>query len=765
MEFFNFFGIDTAGFNRWQLTFLGSLNIWLCLALVVLCTSYLLFSWRGLKPIESRRRGLFLLASRALFLSLLVLIIFQPALEFQKAARIKNKVAVLIDTSGSMGLEEAGSARIARVKEFFQKNQGYFDRLEKDFDLDFFGFSLGLQSTSRELVEGLAAVGRGTDLGKSLQELKIKYEDKPLSGVLLFSDGADQGELKALTDEGKSTVDFPSPIYAFGVGEPEGFKDIALREVLYDDFGFIKTPLEVEVKLSSIGYHSKNIPITLKKEGRVVLSQILEVKEGQRDYSLKFKFIPEELGKLVYTISAPVYSGEAITTNNKKTFILKVIRDKIRVLHIASHPSWDVRFVRRMLKSDPNIDLISFFILRTPADLVLVPQRELSLIPFPTHDLFTKELKSFDLLVFQNFGYRPYVNFRYLRNIQRFVADQGGAFMMIGGGNSLSSGGYDNTPIEEILPVDLPGGGELVRERDFQMKLTPEGLTHPITSLDFDPRKNRAIWEELPRLSGCNVVLRAKPGATVLGEHPFERASTENLPILTVQDVGKGRTLVLATDSSWHWNFINVGKGGSNRHYLRFWTNAIRWLIRDPELNLIEVSTDKAKYAQGEWVKGKVKVLGKDYRPAEKALLKVEIETPSQGKIHLDEIREGEKGEYLFTLSPHEEGFYRIRAEARKGDEYLGEDETIFSRETANPELEDVLMREDLLKAIAKDSGGKYFPLPGEDFDRQIKLKRPKIFKVTERHHLPLWDRFPVFFLIVVTLCLEWWLRRRWGLN
>ena len=161
MEFFNFFGIDTAGFNRWQLTFLGSLNIWLCLALVVLCTSYLLFSWRGLKPIESRRRGRFLLASRTLFLFLLVLIIFQPALEFQKAARIKNKVAVLIDTSGSMGLEEAGSARIARVKEFFQKNQGYFDRLEKDFDLNFFGFSLGLQSTSRELVEGLAVRGVG----------------------------------------------------------------------------------------------------------------------------------------------------------------------------------------------------------------------------------------------------------------------------------------------------------------------------------------------------------------------------------------------------------------------------------------------------------------------------------------------------------------------------------------------------------------------------------------------------------------------------
>lgn len=765
MEFFNFFGIDTAGFDRWQIAFLGSPGLGISLVLLVLCVSYLLFSWRGLKPIESRKRGRFLLVSRAVFLTLLVLMILQPALEFQKGSRIKNKVAILVDTSESMGLKEAGSARLARVKEFFQKNQGYFDRLEKDFDLDFFSFSLGLQPTSRELVKELKAVGRGTDLGKALQGLKIKYEDKPLSGALLFSDGADQGDLKVLKNEGKSTVDFPAPIYAFGVGETEGFKDIALREVLYDDFGFIKTPLEVEVKLSSIGYPSKSIPITLKREGRVILSQSLEIKEGQRDYSLKFQFVPEELGKLIYHISVPVYSEEAITTNNEKTFIIKVIRDKIRVLHVAGHPSWDVRFFRRMLKSDPNIDLISFFILRTPADLVSVPQRELSLIPFPTNDLFTKELKSFDLLIFQNFGYRPYVNFGYLRNIKSFVADQGGAFMMIGGESSFSSGGYDNSPIEEILPVDLSGKAELVSERPFLMKLTREGLTHPITSLDFDLGKNQDIWEELPRLSGWNVVGQAKPGATVLGEHPIERASKENLPILAVQDVGKGRTLALATDSSWHWNFINVGKGGSNRHYLRFWANAIRWLIRDPELKLIEVSTEKTKYAQGEEVKGKVRVLGKDYRPAEGALLKVEVETPSQRKIHLDEIREGEKGEYLFNLSPEEEGFYRIRAEAGKGDEYLGEDETIFSRETANPELEDVLMREDLLMAIAQDSGGKYFPLMSEDFEHQIKLKKPKVFKVTERRHLTLWNRAPVFFLIVVTLCLEWWLRRRWGVN
>src|SRR4029079_4238345 len=95
----------------------------------------------------------------------------------------------------------------------------------------------------------------------------------------------------------------------------------------------------------------------------------VEIEPGTTDYRLTFAFTPERVGKYVYEISTPILDGEAIAENNARSFLLKVIRDKIRVLQVAGRPSWDERFLRGLLKRDPNVDLISFFILRTPSDL------------------------------------------------------------------------------------------------------------------------------------------------------------------------------------------------------------------------------------------------------------------------------------------------------------------------------------------------------------------------------------------------------------
>src|SRR5207253_11368170 len=142
----------------------------------------------------------------------------------------------------------------------------------------------------------------------------------------------------------------------------------------------------------------------------------------------------------------------------------KVIRDRVRVLLVVGRPSWDVRFLRQLLKRDPNVDLISFFILRTPGVHPRSSQDELSLIPFRTQEIFQEQLKTFDLIIFQNFNHRPYRMSQYLDGIAEYVRD-GGAFAMIGGDQSFSAGDYSGTPIEEILPMTLlPVGAPSIDE-------------------------------------------------------------------------------------------------------------------------------------------------------------------------------------------------------------------------------------------------------------------------------------------------------------
>ena len=146
--------------------------------------------------------------------------------------------------------------------------------------------------------------------------------------------------------------------------------------------------------------------------------------------------------------------GEALTENNHKDFPLSVARDKIRVLLVCGSPTWNYRFLRQALKHDPSIDLISFVILRTPTDVVNVPESQLSLIPFPTQRLFTQELKNFDLIIFENFSFQFYFPWYYLENVRKYVME-GGAFAMIGGSLAFAQGGYAETPIEDILPISL----------------------------------------------------------------------------------------------------------------------------------------------------------------------------------------------------------------------------------------------------------------------------------------------------------------------
>src|SRR5262249_20199243 len=146
----------------------------------------------------------------------------------------------------------------------------------------------------------------------------------------------------------------------------------------------------------------------------------------------------------------------------------------------------------------------------------------MSLIPFPTRELFEQQLPSFDLIILQNFEYLPYGIGDYLENIRSYVKG-GGGLAMLGGAQSFTSGGYFGTPAAAALPVGLFGpfeSGPVLDTQKFQPQLTDAGIQHPVTSLRYAADDNRAQWKQLPQLEGVNLVAGAKPDATVLAVHP-----------------------------------------------------------------------------------------------------------------------------------------------------------------------------------------------------------------------------------------------------
>jgi uncharacterized membrane protein len=410
-----------------------------------------------------------------------------------------------------------------------------------------------------------------------------------------------------------------------------------------------------------------------------------------------------------------------------------------------------------LLKRDPNVDLISFFILRTPTDLPGVSQDELSLIPFPVDEIFREQLHTFDLVIFQNFDHRPYSMAHYLGGMAEYVRG-GGAIAMVGGERSFTDGGYIDTPLADTLPVELlPPGAQTILEGEVAARLTAQGRRHPVTRLLAGEADNDKLWTSLPALPGMNLVQGARPGAQVLMESAWGQ------PLLAIWEHGRGRVLALMSDGSWFWSFPAAGRGLGPRAHDAFWHNAIRWLVRDPELTPVKMGASKEAYEPGEQVALEVSAREGDYGPAAGAEVVAQLYSAEDGR----EVAQGSavadaEGSARVVLAPPAPGAYRAVTHAFRGGRELGRAEDAFLVAPGGPELSEAAPRHDLLRAIAEATGGAYLPLAEAAF-ADLPLRDPRRVEVGHRKSEPFWDRWPFLFAVVAFAASEWFLRRRWG--
>jgi len=759
--------------TQWHLTFVGIENLGLRVLVLFLAVAALYFSWFGIKAIYPITKRLLLFALRFIAVVLIVLLLLQPQIEQKEVIKLKNKVVCLLDNSKSMTLKggDTGIPRFQLVSNFFKDNSSFIKELENNFDVDYLSFSDTIKEISYNDIEnGLALDGSNTDFAQILKQLKNRYEGKSVKGYLTFSDGADTVDLPSSVNKleviSNLAKDLSAPFFTFSPAGNMEVRDVAISNISYDSFTFVRSPWEADVVIKILGYKDLKLPITLKQGNDIISSKILDTgNEGEIHVNLSF--MPYATGTFLYTITIPVQPHEAITENNQVSVLVKVVRDKIRIMHVCGRPSWDERFLRRVLKSDPNIDLISFFILRTPTDVSEARNDELSLIPFPVDELFTQALSSFDLVIFQNFDYRPYESsfFRfshYLNNIRKFVTEQGGGFVMVGGDISFSQGGYDGTAIDEILPINLSAEKDGVDASRLKAILTNDGLKHPVTILDGDTDRNIDIWKNLPELDGCNIATQLKADAVPLATYPTKG----NPPIVSTRDAGLGRCMAITTDSLWRWNFLSVAKGGSNRHYIKFWQNAIKWLIKDPTLNPVRITANKETFLPNEEIQVKIEVLGRNYQPFEGVQLDIDVINEFSGKstFSTNGITDSD-GQYRFTVKHDKEGYYFVKATARKENDEIGQDYTVFNIALKNKEFKDPSIRREVLAKLSEISGGKYFDLPTKNIEEKLSIENPSVIKLVGRRQISLWDNGYIFMIILTIFSLEWWIRKRSGLS
>ncbi len=762
--------MDPTVYNEWRLVSLSPFPPW---ALALFAAGIGLAAWASLHALrrDTRRgRRFVLLGLRVLGGLALLALLLEPGQRLMQTTRVKNRVAVLVDRSASMGfpMSPGGPTRAEAARSLLQGASREFEALSSRFSIELYAFDRDLQGLEAPRLGEFAPQGGATDLAGALRAAAAGgggSAGRKLSGMVVLSDGADNVELaEGLTPKAKAMLeDLGVPVSTFGFGAG-GLRDVSIEKVKVDDFAFVRNTIEVVATVGVHGFDASEVQVSLRREGRVVATRAVPV-TGDGSFPVTFSFAPDQTGQFVYTVETPVLEGEAVPSNNTRSFSLKVIRDRVRVLMVVGHPSWDVRFLRGLLKQDPNVDLISFYILRSGTDNVHAGDNELSLIPFPVQEIFHDQLKTFDLVVLQNFAWndRSYPEMAaYIQGMRDYVRD-GGALVMVGGENSFGEGGYERTALQEVLPVEPTGAAPSLDP--FVARLTAEGRRHPVAAVAASSDGVEKAWAELPPLDGLNVT-RARADARVLLEHPFLTQDGRNVPVVALGEYGRGRSMAVCTDATWAWAFGAAGAGSNARVYDRLWTNAIRWLVRDPDLTPVRVAAEKVGVEPGEPIAVVVTARLPDYGPASGAQVELEL-------IHADDGRSaarqrattGADGSARIEVMPPRPGPYKLLAKASiEGSgaaQVLGQGEDAVAVRAVGPELSEATPRPGLLKELAAQTGGVFVESPRSW--PEVPLVDPETVEVGRRKDVPIWDRAWLLVLLALAVGADWMLRRRWG--
>jgi uncharacterized membrane protein len=760
-----------GGYNAWRLSALSPLPTWALALLAVAAIAAVALAWRGLRGETRQGRRLALLGLRTLSAALAVFLLAEPAVEYLQTARVRNRFAILLDGSRSMGfpVEEDGPARSAAAASFLADHRRELERLSDRVDLEWWSFGEDVAPIDAgEATRGIPPRAGRTDLLAALRGAASGAggSTRKLAGVLVVSDGADNARLAdGLGPEARAEVRaLGVPVNAIAVGR-DAPRDLAIERIAVDDFAFVRSTVTVEATLRARGFANEEVKVVLRREGAVVASSTVRLERGKDRYTVPLTFAPDQTGTFVFTVAAPVLPGETVTQNNSRSFVLRVIRDRVRVLLVAGRPSWDVRFLRGILKQDPNVDLVSFFILRSNTDDP-GPQSELSLIPFPIQEIFGDQLRTFDAVLFVNFAYAPYRGLdieRYLPNLRDYVRN-GGGLAMIGGEQSFGDARYGATPLADVLPV-APIDGSTMYEGEARPHLTPEGRRHPLASLAPGDAQNEAAWAALPPATAVNLTRALPPeaGAAVLLEAPSVSVGGRPAPLVAVREVGAGRTLAVTTDGSWRWGFVAAESGQGNRAYLRFWSSALRWLVRDPGLAPVQVEPDAPAVEPGSPVGLSVSVRAPDWGPGAGRRVDAELVDEAGRSVARGQAVAGADGNARVELTPPGPGAYKIVAKSDSKDGRAPDTATAaVAVRGAGPEDADAAPRPELLRAIAEATGGAFDVIPGGDLPK-LALADPEVVEIGRRKAVPIWDRAWYLAALALALAGEWILRRRWG--
>ena len=720
----------------------------------------------------------FLIFLRTLALCGLAFCLLKPFVTVYQTSPDDSYLAVLLDESKSMQVTDSVNqeSRLSSLNNLlFDPEGGILNSLNEKFKTRLFSFSdAPRRMTPAALTE---ANGETTNIPSALNETLENLQGVPLSGVVIFSDGADaSGE--DITKLAFRMRDRKVPVHTVGIGSPEGIQDIEVVKVDAPRTAEEDFPVEIWATIRRKGYGPREVTVRLRDENRVVKTFNINLNKERATRRVQIKFIPRNPGTQKYVVEIPPEADEAVPQNNSKKFLLKVTPSKrVKILYVDGLPRKEIGAIRGALDNDPKIELtLRFFTSDTSiGGASRANEHQFDLYPTSKEVLF-----DYDAIIFGNIASSKFSR-QQLENTAEFVRTRGGGFLMLGGSHSLGNhrieDSYINTPIAEVLPVELELGtapAPSARTRRFatpprrtgrasvegyQLQLTAEGRADPLMALADEPRENTKHWDQLSTLVGYSRVRRAKAGATVLAVHPVDRNEFGNRILVATHNYNAGRVMVFTPPSSWRWQMLTSHE---NEGHERFWRQTAKWLTT-VQKDQLKLDIPKTSYALKEAVIINATAYDHQFELTNQAKVRVII-TDEHGRkreLPLEQVL-GQEGLYTARFIPPRHGEYRVSLIGTLGGKSLGEQSGLFEVAESYAEFTNAELNVELLQTLASTSGGRYYTL--EDASQMVN-HIPLVESATSRLvDEEVWDMPLIFGAVILLLGLEWFLRKRRGL-
>jgi uncharacterized membrane protein len=736
-----------------------------------------LWTYVGLRG-ASTTRILALICVRLAALLVACIAVARPSLALQDDAHVPSTLLLAADYSESMTVQDQhkNQSRWSYLCRLMTECQPLFQESRDEFNVSVVPYRFA--GDVADFDPAGKADGKRTDFGEMLNSLYERHgTERALRGLLILSDGADNGTRYPALPLASKWRSLPCPIHTFAFGQTTTTsknRDIAFTGISADPSPVAtKGKLTVRGAVDAPGFEDAKVRVHLLINDTEVLAQDDKLARTTGNEVRLVCDAPDQGGEIKVTLKIDALPGEVTEANNEISTYVTVTKEGISVLYVeGKYRAWEPKFIRYALSEEPSIRL--FETVRATDER---PSGEEAA-------QFNFERQHYDVIILGDISARRLktanTDTDLLAAINKQVYEKGTGLMMIGGYESLGrNSDWLNTEIAKLLPVDIERADV---DSPVQMVPTEQGLKHYVMRLAERDADNAALWNSLPKLDGVSKLGKPRPAAITLAE------SSAGEPLLVgLLHYGNGRTLAFAGDSTWRWRRTPEGV----RAHSRFWRQAVLWLAkRDEAEGNVLVIPETRRLPAGGKLGFKVKLRGKGgvEIPEKDAHFDVTVSGPDKADTKVATARESgeERGTFWKTDLP---GEYTISCRGWGTDIdgkpldnlpparvrfVVYQDDAEMTRQAADHEF--------LLK-LASAGGGKFHQ--ADELRQFLKdLSSAPLPQAKQKAKLwPDWRRSPpstslrdqlstllasgvlaTFALFVTLLCLEWFLRRLWGL-